>query len=176
MRSGHDDPVTGAGTDRKSNRIGGRPLTSNEIVEARKVFADRIDYGAVRIVASRYLPWQPRYYVITPDHRIFWPGAGADLVAGEGGRHRCRFIHEMTHVMQHQHGLWLRLRAGCLQVLHFGTGKLYDPYRYTCREGKPFSAYNLEQQAELAVAIYRGELPDFIDYGPCPPRQSGPPI
>ena len=140
------------------------------------MFGDRIDYSAVRVVARRYLPWQLRHYVITPDHRLFWPGACADLVAGEGGRHRCRFIHEMTHVMQHQHGLWLRLRAGLLQLLHFGSCKLYDPYRYTCRDGKPFSAYNLEQQAELAVAIYRGELPNTIDYGRCPRPATPPPI
>lgn len=150
----------------------GRCLTAGEIAEARRVFGERIDYAAVRIIDGRYLPWQLAGYVITPDHRIFWPGAPADLVAADRGAHRCRFIHEMTHVMQHQQGLWLRLRAGFLQVLHFLSFRRYDPYRYTCRDGKPFSAYNLEQQAELAVAIYRGELPNTIDYGPCPaPRR-----
>jgi hypothetical protein len=152
----------------------GRPLTASEIAAARSVFGERIDYAGVRIVAGRYLPWQLGNYVITPDHRIFWPGAGADLATCDGGRHCGRYIHEMTHVMQHQHGLWLRLRAGILQVLHFASCKLYDPYRYTCRDGKPFSAYNLEQQAEIAVAIYRGELPNTIDYGHCP-RPGTPP-
>lgn len=130
--------------------------------------ADRIDCPAVRIVSRRYVHWQLGPYVITPDHRIFWPGAAPDLFACDGGRHCARFIHEMTHVMQHQQGLWLRLRAGLLQALHFASCKLYDPYRYTCDDGKPFNAYNLEQQAELAVAIDRGELRISIDYCPCP--------
>jgi hypothetical protein len=145
-----------------------RPLTAAEITEARAVFGDSIHYPAVRVVNGRYVPWQLSSYVVTPDQRLFWPGAPADLVTADGGRHRGRFIHEMTHVMQHQHGLWLRLRAGWLQFCHFATGRLYDPYRYRCEPGKPFSAYNLEQQAELAVAIWCGRQPNIIDYGRCP--------
>ena len=48
------------------------------------------------------------------------------------------FIHEMTHVWQHQAGLFLPLRR-----LPFSR------YRYTLEPGRPLAAYGIEQQAEI---------------------------
>jgi hypothetical protein len=52
---------------------------------------------------------------------------------------RGHFLHEMVHVWQHQQGVNLRLRR------HPFMRYAYLPLA----PGKPFSAYNLEQQAEI---------------------------
>lgn len=58
------------------------------------------------------------------------------------------FIHEMTHVWQHQNGIFLPLRR-----LPFSR------YRYELVRGKPLASYGIEQQAEIvrhAFLLRRG--------------------
>jgi hypothetical protein len=141
-----------------------RALCEDEIIAARRVFGQRIDYTQVRVVNGRY-GWlhHPRY-VVCPNGRIYWPHECGNLASGDQGRHLRRFIHEMAHVLQHQHGVPV-LRKGLLlhaaRVLSLGR---YDPYQYEYLEGKPFSRYNIEQQAQIAVGIFDGSHPDIIDY------------
>lgn len=143
-----------------------RPLTEGEIREARKVFGERIDYAIPRIIDDTWTFFQGRGYVMSPDGHIYWPGCPVDCsVAGFSTMDV--FIHEMTHVYQFQSGQHVVLRAGFLHVLRLASRALvarnlrYDPYRLSIDEAKPFHAYNLEQQAELAVAIYRQRRPDL---------------
>ena len=140
-----------------------RPLTGAEIALARRVFGERIDYARVAVVNGKYMAMQLPYRVMAPDGHIYWPGACSDLVAC--GHPRCRdtFIHEMAHVMQHQQGIrvfWCGLWLHGARLLTLGR---FNPYRYVLRPGKPFSAYNIEQQAELAVEMLHGRYPRRFD-------------
>lgn len=128
------------------------------------MFGDRIDYAAVHIVDGRFLPWQLFGYVIAPGNEIYWPGACADVAHCPHEKCRDTLIHELTHVMQHQHGVNVLWRGGILQTLRFCSLKYYDPYQCAYESDKAFSAYNIEQQAVLAVEIYRRRIPNGIDY------------
>ncbi|MET0658929.1 MAG: hypothetical protein ABW110_12305 [Steroidobacteraceae bacterium] len=137
----------------------GRALTVAEIALAQRVFGERIDYGRVRLVNGKYMALQLPQRVMAPNGNIYWPDACPDLASC--GHPRCRdtFIHEMAHVMQHQqgvrvfwHGLWLH----GARVLSCGR---FNPYRCVVKKGKPFCAYNIEQQAELAVEMLHGRYP-----------------
>jgi hypothetical protein len=125
-----------------------RPLTSGEVAMTRSVFGDTVDYGAVRLVRSKWWPFQPKGIVMAPCGHIHFhpedPGWREDFSGAEWPLQGL-FIHEMTHVWQAQR-----------------SGRFYLPlmrhpfcrYRYTYREGRPFLRYGLEQQAELVRHAY----------------------
>ncbi len=140
----------------------GRSLTGRETNEARGVFHQKIKYDPVRVVAGKYVPWQPNNIAITPDNRIFWPKAPGDLV--EAGL-QDRFIHEMTHVMQHQHGVNVVASGLFLQAAYRLSFHRYDPYHnYRYDPNRAFSSYNIEAQGNMAVDIYHHFQPNNIDY------------
>ena len=120
-----------------------RSLTSGEIVLARSIFRDAIDYSAVRLIRGKWWPFQPSNAAMAPNGNIYFhPHAGgwSEDFANEPLHRQGFFIHEMTHVWQAQKG-----------------GRLYLPlmrhpfcrYRYRLKPGKAFSRYGLEQQAEI---------------------------
>lgn len=115
----------------------GRPLTENEKTEAMKVYGDKIkDYYAVRVYSRKWTFFQGENVAMAPNGNIYWPGAShcADLTActltidGNSISTLPTFIHEMGHVMQHQNGMNVILRAGFHQALHYASFTLYDPY------------------------------------------------
>lgn len=55
---------------------------------------------------------------------------------------QAHFIHEMTHVWQAQTRGWWYLPL---------VGPFQRKYSYTLKPGKPFTAYNIEQQAEIVA-------------------------
>ena len=122
---------------------GARPLTTGEIALARTMFGDAIDYGRVKIVRRKWWPFQPKGITMAPTGNIHFhpdsPSWSEDFSA-EGLGLQGLFIHEMTHVWQAQ-----------------AKGRFYLPlmrhpfcrYDYRLKEGQPFAAYGLEQQAEL---------------------------
>lgn len=139
--------------------VPGRALTPAEIALAQRVFGERIDYASVRFVNGKYTVLQLPERVMAPDGNIYWPGACADLATC--GHPACRdtFIHEMAHVMQHQQGVrvfWRGLWLHGARVLSCGR---FNPYRCVIKRGKPYRAYNIEQQAELAVEMLHGRYP-----------------
>lgn len=142
----------------------GRPLNHQEIRAARRVFADRIDYGRARIIASRHpLTFLlPGIRILAPAGAVYWPDAPANLADDRHTSTLATFIHEMTHVMQYQSGMSL-VRQGCLlharRILTLGS---YNPYEYVFDLQKPFGSYNIEQQAEIAVGIYFGHFPNIL--------------
>ena len=142
----------------------GRGLTSDEITEAQKVFGDKIDYSQVRIINGKFVPWQGDGYVIAPDGNIYWPGECGNLASCGGPGTAGVFIHEMTHVLQVQHGVNVLGRGLLLQAGKFLSGGLYDPYKFTYAPARSFSSYNIEQQGDYARGIYFGRLPNNIDY------------
>lgn len=122
---------------------GERPLTAGEVALARSVFGDAINLAPVRIRRRRFFPLQPRGTVMAPmGHIHFHPAslhyrddfADAPLVL------QGLFIHELVHVWQSQR-----------------RGRYYLPlmrhpfcrYGYRFEPDRPFTAYGIEQQAEL---------------------------
>jgi hypothetical protein len=116
----------------------GRPLNENEIAAAKEAYGDRIkDYDGVRFFGRKWMPFQGGDVAMAPDGNIYWPAAKgcADLTActlttKDGYQYQAlpTFIHEMGHVMQHQQGINVVLRALPHQLLHMATFGKYDPY------------------------------------------------
>jgi hypothetical protein len=123
-----------------------RPLTDPERVLVRAMFGSAIDLGPVRIKQRKWWPFQPRRTVMAPrGHIHFHPQGesycdcfGAGTLAGQG-----LFLHEMTHVWQHQSGLNLLLRR-----------HPFCRYDYEFEPGKPFARYGIEQQAEIVRHVF----------------------
>ncbi|GAA0727813.1 vgr related protein [Sphingomonas japonica] len=119
----------------------GRALTSDEVALARSVFGDAIDYARVGIANRKWAFFQPRRVTMAPLGTIhFHPGGGlycedfgCATRAAQG-----LFIHEMTHVWQHQKGIFLPLRR-----------HPFCRYDYSLKPGWTLERYGLEQQAEI---------------------------
>jgi hypothetical protein len=108
---------------------------------ARSIFGDAIDYQKVRIRRRKWFPFQPRRVTMAPrGHIHFHPRGDAycDDFAAAPLAAQGLFIHELTHVWQHQRGVFLPLRR-----------HPFSPYRYTLEPGRPFARYGIEQQAEI---------------------------
>jgi hypothetical protein len=118
-----------------------RTLTEGEIALARAVFGDAIDYAAAGIAHSKWAFFQPRDTVMAPRGTIHFHPRGslyrddfAQASLGEQGL----FIHEMTHVWQHQRGIFLPLAR-----------HPFCRYAYSVKPGWPLHRYGIEQQAEI---------------------------
>lgn len=118
-----------------------RALTPGEIALGRSMFGDAIDYAAARIANRKWWPLQPRHYAMAPRGCIHFHPRGDlyrdDFAACDDGL-RGFFLHELTHVWQHQRGLNLLLRR-----------HPFCRYGYSFVPGRPFARYGIEQQAEL---------------------------
>ncbi|MBV9841764.1 MAG: vgr related protein [Sphingomonadaceae bacterium] len=136
----------------------GRPLTEGESALGARLFGGALDPVPVRIHCRRWWPLQPRNVVMAPD--------GAIWVHPEGTLWRddyaiCEpaltglFVHELTHVWQHQCGIRLPLRRHPF---------CRYPYRYT--PGRPLRRYGIEQQAEIVRDAWKG----LAGLGPRDPR------
>jgi hypothetical protein len=128
------------------------------------VFGDKIDYSNVTIYDKKFFPLQGENTVMSPDGNIYWPDACGNLATCDQGRHVGTFIHEMTHVLQHQNGVNVLGRGFVLHAARIGSLGLYDPYSFTYDPNLPFSSYNIEQQGEIARGVYFGRYPNNIDY------------
>lgn len=122
---------------------GERPLTPGEQALAWSVFGAAIDLAPVRIRRWRFFPFQPRGTVMAPMGHIHFHPAGSDYrddfsTASLGLQGL--FIHELVHVWQtQQRG---RYYLPLMRHPFCRYGYRFDPTR-------PFTAYGIEQQAEL---------------------------
>lgn len=126
----------------------GRALTQGEIALAKSVFGDSIDYSAVRLRDEDYVPWQGKDYVMAPNGHIYF-GENLRGVADwslEDRGNQGLFIHEMTHVWQHQHGVNVLLVGAYQQTKQFLVGNQYE---YQLESGKTLKDYNIEQQGDI---------------------------
>lgn len=151
-----------------------RPLTPGERHLVEQVFGTAIDCAPVRIHRAKWWMWQPAWVTMAPDgHLWFHPndrGWHADFAAAPIWSQR-HFIHEMTHVWQHQRGIDLLLKR-----------PPFARYRYLPLEPRrPFLRYGLEQQAEItadAFCLQRGlrlaNRPSLATYAALIPFWSGP--
>lgn len=127
---------------------GERSLTPGEQALAEGVFGSALDLAPIRIRRRRFFPFQPRGTVMAPmGHIHFHPAsphyrddfseAQLDLQA--------LFIHELVHVWQTRQ-----------------RGRFYLPlmrhpfcrYDYRFDPARPFTAYGIEQQAELVAHAF----------------------
>lgn len=131
--------------------MAGRALTTDEVALAQTIFGTAINYDDVRIIRQKWAFFQPRETVMAPRGSIHFHPLGCRYCDDFGCAPREAqglFIHEMTHVWQHQQGIFLPLRR-----LPFAR------YTYEISVGKPLHRYGIEQQAEIvrhAFLLRRG--------------------
>jgi hypothetical protein len=130
-----------------------RGLTPGEIALAHSVFGDAIDYDRVRIHAKTWWPFQHRRMAMAPNGHLYLSPKGplwCDDFCERSITRQGLFIHEMTHVWQHQQGVNLILKR-----------HPFCRYDYTIKPGWPLERYGIEQQAEIvrhAFELARGEI------------------
>lgn len=140
-----------------------RALTTGEIDLANSIFGNLIDYETVKIINCPYVPWQPENIFIAPNGFIFVGDRHyRDDYSAHGRAYQQIFIHEMTHVMQYQHGINVLWHGAILQALYYLTFKKYNPYHHVFDEHKDFWDYNIEQQGKIAEHIYLGWCKNVI--------------
>lgn len=123
-----------------------RSLTSGEIALARSVFADSVDYSRVKVHGHGYwmfFGFQDKHTAVTPNGEMYFPKAiyldDFSLFASDAAF----FVHEMTHVWQHELGYAVRWNG--LWVSSRGP----EAYKYSLSPGDKLSDFNMEQQADI---------------------------
>lgn len=124
-----------------------RPLTTGEIRLAENIFGSSIEWGKVWVHCESYLPFglQGKYVGMTPNGEMYFRKETylKDFsISSNSNQHF--FIHEMVHVWQQQHGMWVKTR---------GLFSWASSYRYTLDENKKLNEYGMEQQAQI-IADY----------------------
>lgn len=141
-----------------------RRLTPGEIEMAQTIFGKNIDYTEVRINKGiKLLPGQESISKFLGQHNIgdrahakgsniyYPPGQYSEDFSKSGSQHT--FIHEMTHVWQHQQN---PVGSFVKNIASFAAkGFEYDRlYSYKIDPDKKFSDYNHEQQAQMAADYF----------------------
>jgi len=123
-----------------------RPLTTGEIALARSIFGGAIDYTRVKVHARKWWPFQHKRIAMAPDGNLWFNPKGelycddfCDRVIDLQGL----FIHEMTHVWQHQQGINLILKR-----------HPFCRYDYVLKPGWTLERYGIEQQAEIVRHVF----------------------
>ncbi|HEX8569727.1 MAG TPA: hypothetical protein VF699_07365 [Caulobacteraceae bacterium] len=128
-----------------------RKLRRGEVQGAYPVFKDSLPWGHITLTdregAGRSLYVMGRTVHVGPEYFT----KGMDQVQGGVSD----LVHELTHVWQHEHGVngaVYLVGSIAAQVVH---GKA-EAYVYT--EGKPWNAYNPEQQAQIVRHWFAGGM------------------
>lgn len=133
-----------------------RTLTPGEVRMARTLFADAINYDKVRIYARPYL-WfglQKENVAMAPNGHIYFGSERCKedfSIASSVERHW--FMHEMTHVWQHQLGYALRFSGIRLHLFQRWLRQT-DPYLFSLTPESRLSHFNMEQQACIVADYY----------------------
>jgi hypothetical protein len=118
-----------------------RALTPGETRLSASIFGDAIDYAQARVANRKWAFFQPARVTMAPLGTIHFHPAGGlyrdDFATAPLGL-QALFLHEMTHIWQHQRGIFLPLRR-----------HPFCRYAYTLKPGQRFERYGLEQQAEI---------------------------
>jgi hypothetical protein len=148
--------------------MSGRSLTRAETALAESVFGGAIDYDGVRINNRKFIFFQPRGVAMAPNGSLWLHPQGnlyCEDFCARDLTDQGLFIHEMTHVWQHQTGINLLLKR-----------HPFCRYDYSLKPGWGLKRYGLEQQAEIvrhyfmvregypligapSASVYRGILP-----------------
>lgn len=134
--------------------MGGQPLSAKEILIAKSVFSESIDYKEVKIKSGGLLTWI--YPGVTVGNTIAFPKKAYDE---ENLEDQALLIHELTHVWQFQHeGIRYLFQALYAEVF------TDNPYVIHYEESKSFQDYDVEEQAEIAAEYYLTKEPKFETY------------
>jgi len=128
----------------------GRPLTPGERILAAEMFGEALDLDEVRIHRSKWWPFQPRNVVMAPQGDIWFhphDGLWRDDFSTASLRLQALFVHELTHVWQHQRGLCLLIRR-----------HPFCRYDYRIEAGRPLARYGIEQQAMIVEHAFMARL------------------
>lgn len=123
-----------------------RALTAAETALVARVFGDQVDAALVSVRRAKFWMFQPWWVTMAPDGHIWCHPNGNNWCADYAGETlgwQAHFVHEMTHVWQHQQGRNLLL-----------SRPPFARYRYELVPGKPFAAYGIEQQACIVADAY----------------------
>ena len=123
-----------------------RPLTAAERDLAASIFGRAIDYDRVLLHNRKWFWFQPRRVTMAPNGHIwFHPEGGlfCEEFCATPLHRQGLFVHEMTHVWQHQRGIPLMLRR-----------HPFCRYDYSLKPGWTLERYGLEQQAEIVRHIF----------------------
>lgn len=119
-----------------------RKLTFGVILLVRQVYGVTLNYHSVLIHYDSYLPFglQGERVAMAPDGEIYFrKSLYRHDYARESPSLQHLFVHEMAHIWQRQHGLWVRARG------LFSWAANYKYRLDKCR----LRDYSLEQQASL---------------------------
>lgn len=118
-----------------------RSLTKAERALAETVFGSAIDYDHVLLFNNKWWWFQPRRVVMAPRGNIHFHPKSDRYCEDFCDQHltdQGLFIHEMTHVWQHQQGVFLPLAR-----------HPFCRYHYSLKPGWTLKRYGIEQQAEI---------------------------
>ncbi|WP_425229820.1 vgr related protein [Sphingomonas sp.] len=127
------------------NRTLPRGLAPGELVAARAVFGDAIDWVRVRVFARPFVPMQTKRTAVTPWGAIHFRPEDHLPDFSISWDNMAWLIHELVHVWQHQTGQWVIPRGFWERNYQYGA---LDPL-------KPFERYGIEQQAAIVEDWYR---------------------
>ncbi len=139
----------------------GRDLTAGETKMLREIFKDSVDYKKVRIhhsaAADRILGWMGAE-AVTHKNLIFMSQSACakNYTACQDNDPKYVLVHEAAHVWQTQNGLMPgRLRMAFENYRRLiPNGDYHKHYEYSLQQGKPLTAYNVEQQASIITDYY----------------------
>jgi len=140
--------------------INSRNLTQGEIDMSRGVFGNRINYDLPRVIS---VPVTVDNRALAPFGDIIFPRSqyrNDFSLSSVSASLQDTFIHEMTHVMQYQQGIDV-FKTGLSLQWDYSVNKI-NVYDFQYVTNKPFSSYNIEQQGDFAVGVFRGRLPNII--------------
>ena len=153
-----------------------RPLRDWEIVEARRVFGNTLNYPVVRVhegaawpdtanqlvLRLKRIPPPPTYTpnAITLGNHCYFP-VNFPKIQAEWDQYRYSFgwlIHELTHTWQFQYEGWGYLYRALAAQFNLGA-QAYDfgdaaGLLAAIAAGKNFSSFNPEQQGAIAQTYY----------------------
>lgn len=130
---------------------GCRHLTADEIMLAEKYFGQRINYKSVKIFDRPFLSiFGHNYNAVTPNGNIYMSDPAerrTNFVSQYDGYGQRIYMHEMTHVAQHQKGMNVPKMA--LRELVRHAFDYRASYHYSLASNVVYGEMNLEQQAEM---------------------------
>ncbi len=130
-----------------STPVGGsRALTEGEAAMAKEVFGDSLDTDQTLVHRKKYWIFQRRRMAMAPNGDIYFhPNDFVNDFSALGISGRSWFVHELTHVWQHQSGVNVALK-----------GALNRNYNYApLNRNVPFSSYGVETQGSIVEDYYR---------------------
>jgi hypothetical protein len=122
-----------------------RHLTAAEIDWLKSIFSQSLDYSRIRIYRAPYFLRQRKGVAVAPNgHIYFHPQDFCEDFSQKPITIQAWFIHEITHVWQHQHGTNVLLKGLWLHSLRLLSFGFFNPYS---QHNINFYKANIEQQA-----------------------------